>query len=244
MDSELTGRIALVTGGASGIGLATVRALVMEGCTVVVADRHPGSAPTEFPGVVAHVPCDLARREDAIRIVEYVVAEFGRIDILVTSAGVYETAGVHDITDDEWDLTLAVNLTATFVTARAAIEEMARTGWGRIVTLSSMAAVSGGGSAGPAYVATKSAIVGLTKSLAKYAGPFGITVNTLLPGFIESPMTEQFSESDHQAIRDMTPVRRNGSPEDVAAAVIALASSRMGFVTGAQLQVNGGLGIS
>ena len=244
MKTGLENKVALITGGASGIGLASARALLEEGCRVVLADLRPEAALAELgalrPRDVRAVTGDISVPEEARRAVREAVECFGSVDVLVTSAGVYETTGV-EMSDEEWERTLAINVTGTFMCARAAIAEMARHGWGRVITLSSMAAHTGGGAAGPAYVASKSAILGLTKSLAKHAGPHGVTVNAILPGFIETPMTGKIAAEDQEAIRAMTPLRRNGTAEDIAEVVVMLASEPARFITGAQINVNGGL---
>lgn len=245
MKTDLEGRVALVTGGGSGIGRAICEALLDEGCRVAIADLRPESAvsalTSEYGDAVVEIACDLSHPDDARRAVRDAIAHFGRLDIAVTSAGVYETAGVAAITDEQWARTLAVNLTGTFMTARAAIDAMAPGGWGRVITISSMAALTGGGAGGPAYVASKAGVVGLTKSLAKYAGPFGVTVNSILPGFIETPMTAEIDEAGQRSVAEATPMRRLGAARDIAATVVMLASGSSGFITGAQVNVNGGL---
>lgn len=245
MDTGLSQKVSLVTGGGSGIGLAAARALAAEGSRVVVADLKPDFAVTtinaERPGVAHSHLCDVAVAEEARDAVEEAVAHFGRLDVLVTSAGVYETKGVDLLTDEEWEHTLAVNLSGTYHCARAAIAAMAANGWGRIITIASTAAQTGGGAAGPAYVASKTGVMGLTRALAKYAGPKGITVNSIVPGLIDTPMTAWFSSEDRATAAAQTPVRRNGSPDDVAAVVVMLASEGLAFVTGSHINVNGGL---
>lgn len=245
MDTGLEGRVALVTGAASGIGNATAWALAAEGCCVVVADLTPHAAAAdlaaEYPNAVHEVVVDVSVPAQARAAVEAAVEHFGRLDVAVTSAGVYETRGVEALSDEEWERTLAVNLSGTYQCARAAIEAMAENGWGRVVTLSSAAAQTGGGAAGPAYVASKAGVIGLTKSLAKYGGPKGVTVNAIVPGLIETPMTDRIGAEERAAATAITPLRRNGTAHDVAAVAVMLASEGFGFVTGAHINVNGGL---
>lgn len=245
MNTGLEGKIAMVTGGGSGIGKAVVRALAQEGCRVVIADLAPGASAVElsdeFPEQVELLACDLSSPDECRRAVLWVAERLGGLDVLVTSAGIYETAGVAALTDEEWERTISVNLGGTFMCAQAALPVMAAGGWGRIVTLSSMGAQTGGGAAGPAYVSSKAAILGLTKSLAKHAGPQGVTVNCVAPGFIDTPMTGQLAPEDRESIKAITPLRRNGTPEDVAAVVVMLASEGAGFITGEHINVNGGL---
>lgn len=248
MDTGLDQKVALVTGGGSGIGLAAARALAVEGCRIVLADLRPEAALAELeaahPGAVHAVAGDVSVPAEARRAVHAAVERFGRLDVLVTSAGVYETTGIEGLTDEEWERTLAINLGGTFMCAREAISAMAVNGWGRVITLASMAAQTGGAAAGPAYVASKAAVMGITKSLAKYAGPKGVTVNTIAPGFIETPMTGKIPSEDQDAVRAITPMRRNGTADDVAAMIVMLASEGAGFVTGANVNVNGGLVMS
>jgi 3-oxoacyl-[acyl-carrier protein] reductase len=245
VETGLDGRVALVTGAASGIGRAAALALAAEGCRVVVADIRPEDAAAELaaehPAAAHDVVVDVSDPAQARAAVDAAVEHFGRLDVLVTSAGVYETEGVRELSDEEWERTLAINLSGTFHCARAAIEAMAAGGWGRIVTLASSAAQTGGGHAGPAYVASKAGVVGLTRSLAKYAGPMGITVNSVLPGLIETPMTEKIGAEDLAAAAGAVPIRRNGTAFDVAAVIVMLASEPLGYVTGAHVNVNGGL---
>lgn len=244
MDTKLDGRVALITGGASGIGLAAARALAAEGCRIVLADLRPQEAAAELEAdhrdAVHPVVVDVSVPEQARAAVAASVERFGRLDVLVTCAGVWETRGL-DLTDEEWDRTLTVNLSGTYHCARAAIDAMAVNGWGRIVTLASSAAQTGGGAAGPAYVASKAGVMGLTRSLAKHAGPSGITVNSLTPGLIETPMTQRLSAEDLAAAANAVPLRRNGTAEEVAAVIVMLASEGLGFVTGSHVNVNGGL---
>lgn len=245
MDTGLHGRVALVTGAASGIGLAAARALAAEGCRIVLADLAPGTAAEELErahlGAVHAIVADVSVPDQARGAVAAAVTRFGRLDVLVTSAGVYETNDLDALSDEEWERTLSINLSGTYHCARAAIAAMAVGRWGRIVTLSSSAAQTGGGSAGPAYVASKAAVMGLTRSLAKHAGPKGVTVNAIVPGMIETPMTARLSEADRASAAAAVPLRRNGTPEEVAAAIVMLASEGLGYVTGSHVNVNGGL---
>jgi 3-oxoacyl-[acyl-carrier protein] reductase len=237
MDLGLDGRVAVVTGAARGIGRATAQLLASEGVRIVAADlREPELAGFD-EGAIA-VAVDVADPEGAKALVDASQAAFGRLDILVCSAGVYETNSLLDLGAQEWDRVQAINLRGTFLCAQAAVPAMAANGWGRIVLLSSLAALTGGLAAGASYVASKAGVMGLTRSLANHVGPLGITVNCVNPGIIETPMTEAL---EREQIAARTPVRRNGTPEDVASIITMLASDRAGFVTGAHLSINGGL---
>lgn len=245
MDTGLQGRVAAVTGAGSGIGLATARALVAEGCRVVVADLREeavADAVAELGADVAvGVGADVSREEGAQAVVDAARAAFGRLDVLMCCAGVYETNRLADLDRAAWDRVLDVNLRGTFLCAQAAIPVMAENGWGRIVTISSIAALTGGEAAGPAYVASKAGVMGLTRSLAHAGGPLGITVNCVNPGVIETPMTAVIGEDQLRVVAERTPLRRNGRPEEVAAVMVFLASEPAGFVHGAHLSINGGL---
>lgn len=244
MDLGLEGRVAIVTGAGSGIGRASARALGAEGCRVVAADLSGEAvaalAREQGEGWVA-LEADVAAEAGAKAIVETAIERFGRLDVLVASAGVYETGSLEDVGVETWDRVNAVNLRGTYLCARAALAPMAERGWGRIVTFSSMVAATGGFDAGPAYVASKAGVIGLTRHLAQVGGRHGVTVNCLCPGLIETPMTAVLPPESRNASAARSPLGRNGSPEEVAAVVAMLASEGAGFVTGAHLDVNGGL---
>ncbi len=244
MRTGLNGRVAAVTGAGSGIGLASARALAAEGCRVVAADldeRAVAALAREQPETWAAVGADVSTEDGAQRVVDTALARFGRLDVLVACAGVYETNALADVGPDLFDRVQAVNLRGTYLCARAAIAAMTPAGWGRILTFSSMAAETGGTTAGPAYVASKAGVLGLTRSLAHAAGPHGITVNCLCPGIVDTPMTAVIDPESKRATTERTPLRRTGTPEEVAAIVVMLASEGASFVTGAHLDVNGGL---
>jgi 3-oxoacyl-[acyl-carrier protein] reductase len=242
MDLGLAGRVAVVTGAASGIGAACAEALAREGCAIVAADLQP--PPAELPAGWTAVQADVATEDGAQAPVVAALERHGRLDVLVLCAGVYDVHRLADVDAARWDRVLAVNLRGAFLCAQRAIAAMRPAGWGRIVTFGSIAARTGGVLASPAYVAAKAGVAGLTRSLAHAAGPHGITVNCVAPGVIETPMTSVIGDElkrDHAA---GTPLRRNGRPEDVAAIVTMLASEPAGFVHGATVNVDGGLAMS
>jgi 3-oxoacyl-[acyl-carrier protein] reductase len=239
MDMEIHDRVAIVTGAASGIGRATATRLAREGCLVVAVDRQAMAVdPDEFGPSAISVEADVSDPESVGRLVDTTMATFGRLDILVCSAGIFETAPPLELSMEEWERVYSVNVRAAFLCAQAAAAVMARSGWGRIVLISSMAAQTGGMAAGSAYVSSKAAVMGLTRSLAIHLGPLGITVNCVNPGTIETPMTADVAR---EALAARTPLRRNGTPEDVADMIVVLSSERSSFVTGAHLSINGGL---
>lgn len=234
----------MVTGAGSGIGRASALALAAEGCRILAVDLDRAAvaalAAEQGEGWAAHA-ADVADAAGAEAIAAAALDRFGRLDVFVHCAGVYETGDLATVDAEQWDRVSAINLRGTYLCARAAIAAMAPRGWGRVVTFSSMAAETGGYTAGPAYVASKAGVLGLTRSLAVAAGPDGVTVNCLCPGIIETPMTAVIDPESKRETIARTPLRRTGTPEEVAAVVVMLCSEGAGFVTGVHLDVNGGL---
>ncbi len=169
------------------------------------------------------------------------VAAHGALDVLVPAAGRYQGTGIDDVEPAAWDDLHAVNVRGTFLSAQAALRVMTPRRSGSIVILGSISGQVGGVQSGVAYATSKAAVIGLTKALARYAGPFGVRVNCVNPGYIEAGMSLGMTPEDKQRTIDATPLRRAGTAKDVAAAVVWLASDAAAFVTGAQLDVNGGL---
>lgn len=231
------GRVALVTGGARGIGAATVRAMAHSGASVVIADvlEEGGRALAADLGSHAiHVPLDVTRREDWDRAVGAAVETFGKLDVLVNNAGIarFGSVDTHDVAD--WNELLAVNLTGVFNGIQAAAPAMRKAGGGSIVNVSSIAGMMGvRGLAG--YVASKWGVRGLTKAAALDLAKDNIRVNSVHPGFIRTPMTAANPPSvDHVAMH------RPGEPEEIAKLIVFLASNRSSFSTGAEFVADGG----
>jgi 3-oxoacyl-[acyl-carrier protein] reductase len=242
VNTGLDGRVAVVTGAASGIGLATARALAAEGCAIVAADLAPTSP--AYADDWCAVGVDVATKDAGERIASAALDQFGRLDVLVACAGLYDTRSLADLDVDAFDRMQDVNVRGTLLCARSALAAMADGGWGRIVLLSSIVVHTGGMAAGPAYVASKAAVLGLTRSLAHAAGPHGVTVNCVNPGIIETPMTAAIDAETKRATAARTPLGRNGTPEEVASVIVMLCSAGASFVTGAHLDVNGGLAMT
>jgi NAD(P)-dependent dehydrogenase (short-subunit alcohol dehydrogenase family) len=239
-------RVAIVTGGGSGIGLAISRRLAADGAAVAVFDRDADAARAAAASMehAIAVPVDVTDRAQIDAGVAEVVERLGRPTILVNNAGLQGFGSFLKIDRATWDRVLAVNLTGTFECCQAVLPHMLEEGWGRIVNISSSSAQSGQPGM-THYVSSKAGVIGLTKALALEVGPKGITVNTIPPGFIDTPMLRDTEEKGLlgdgvEAAAGRTPVRRVGQPEDVAFACAFLVSEEASYVTGQVIGVNGG----
>jgi NAD(P)-dependent dehydrogenase (short-subunit alcohol dehydrogenase family) len=242
VQTGLAGRTAIVTGAASGIGLACSRALAAEGTRVVLADVDADRLTEAARDVGGDaVVADVTKPDDARRVVEEAVRLAGALDVLVASAGAFHSTPFDRITLDEWDRIQAVNVRGVFLLAQAALAVMIPRRRGRIVTIGSLAGQVGGLVAGAGYAASKGGVIALTKSIARFAGPHGITANCVNPGIIETPLTASWPEEALERTVAATSLGRIGRPEEVAAIVLVLASDAASFVHGAQVDVNGGL---
>jgi NAD(P)-dependent dehydrogenase (short-subunit alcohol dehydrogenase family) len=228
-------KTAVVTGGGSGIGQAVARRLRADGLHVATIDLNPSDADFAYTGDVTN----RAQIEEALTAVR---AQLGPVTVLVNAAGLEKFKRFTDITFDDWQRVIDVNLNGVFHCTQAVLPDMVEAGWGRIVNISSSSTHSGQPYMSP-YVAAKSAVNGLTKSLALEYGPYGITVNAVPPGFIDTPMLRKSEARGYLAVEkniEATPVRRIGTPEDIAAACAFLISEEAGYITGQILGVNGG----
>ncbi len=244
---SLAGKVAIITGGARGIGRSIARRLAADGASVVIADvsRETAEATTkelEAAGraAMAH-GVNVTDAAQVAAMVEAAVGRFGRIDILVNNAGITRDGLILRMKDEEWDQVLAVNLDGAFYCSRAALRPMLKhKQGGRIINISSVVGCMG--NVGQAnYVASKAGIIGLTKALAREVAARGITVNAVAPGFIETEMTAALPDTVRQSMRAQIPLDRFGTPEDVASAVGFLASDGAGYITGQVIHVNGGM---
>lgn len=240
-------RYVLITGASGGIGAAIAEAFARAGCGLVL-HYHKGENRaralaqrlTEMYSIPALPLCaDLSDTNAVNAMFARAAEEFPFIDTVVNNAGIAAQKLFTDLTDEDWNRMIDVNLSGTFRTCRAALPEMIRRKQGTIINISSMWGEVGA-SCEVAYSAAKAGVIGLTKALAKEVGPSGITVNCIAPGAIRTPMLDCFTEEDLAALAEETPVGRIGAPEDVAAACVFLASEGARFITGQVLGVNGG----
>ena len=240
----LKDQAALVTGGGSGIGEATARLLAESGAAVMIADWNEESAAAtaraigDSGGKAAHVPCDVSNREQAAAAVTATMEAFGRIDILINNAGITRDQSALKMEPSNWEQVLGVNLSGVFHCAQAAAHHMREAGYGRIANASSISSFGNFGQAN--YAATKAAVVGLTRTLAIEWGKYGITVNAVAPGYIQTPMTDFIPARAREAVAERLPVRRVGQPIDIARIYRFLVSPDSGFITGALIVADGG----
>ena len=245
-DSAIDKRVAIVTGASRGIGRAIAERLARDGRHVVLVARSAeGLAAVKTAidaagGSCEVRPCDIGDGAAVNALVEAVAETHGRLDILVNNAGITRDTLLLRMTDEQWDEVITVNLRSVFVACRAAIRPMMRGRFGRIINLGSVSGITG--NAGQAnYAASKAALIGFTKTIAKEMGAKGITANVIAPGFIETDMTEVLGEAVKAAVLPNIPVRRLGKPEEIASAVAYLSSDEAGYLTAQTIAVDGGL---
>src|SRR3989344_4678116 len=245
---ELTNKIALVTGARRGMGKAHALALAKQGAKVVVTDIDLAECQLVADEIKAgggEAVCfkmDVSNAGTVNQVFDAVIKRFGRLDILVNNAGIFFPKPALELTEEEWDKMLAVNLKGEFLCAQRAAKEMIKNKWGRIINISSIASGGAGiGFAGAAhYAASKGGIIGMTETLAAEWAEYGITVNAIGPGAIETPMVGPVTQELLEEIRTRVPLKRIGRPEEISAAVVFLASDEASYVTGATLYVDGG----
>ncbi|MGX0876153.1 3-oxoacyl-[acyl-carrier protein] reductase [Roseovarius sp. MBR-154] len=240
---DLTGKCALVTGASGGIGAAIARALHGAGASVGLSGTRvePLEALAAELGERAHVlPCNLGDKDAVEALPKQAIAAMGRLDILVNNAGITRDQLFMRMSDDDWQDVLNVNLTSAMRLCRASVRPMMKARWGRIVNIGSVVGTTGNpGQVN--YATAKAGLVGMTKSIAHEVASRGITANMVAPGFIATPMTDKLTDEQKAAINGQIPTGRMGAPEEIAAAVLYLASPEAGYVTGATLHVNGGM---
>jgi len=240
---DLSGKRALVTGASGGIGRQIAIALANAGAEVALSGTRVGvleETASLIDGKTHIVPCNLSDLEAVDKLVPQSIEAMGGIDILINNAGVTRDNLFMRMKDEEWDKVIAINLTATFHLTRSVLKTMMKQRYGRIIGISSVVGVTG--NAGQAnYAASKAGLIGMSKSLAQEVASRNITVNTIAPGFIASAMTEELNEKQRNAILAKIPANRLGDAKEVASCALFLASSEAAYVTGHNINVNGGM---
>jgi 3-oxoacyl-[acyl-carrier protein] reductase len=242
---ELIGRVAFVTGAARGIGLAIAEALARRGAGTALVDiditKLMSAVQANGEWALA-IKADVSRPDEVQRAIRQTVEHFGGINILVNNAGICPMSDFADITEAEWDRVLAINLKGAFLCCQAALPYLRKSGQqGRIVNIASVAGQMGGVAVGAHYAASKAGLIGLGKSLARLLAVDGVTVNCLAPGTAATDLIADWSEETQGRLKAQIPLGRFAQPEEIAEAVCFLASDRAGFITGATLDMNGGL---
>ena len=242
---DLTGKVALVTGGTKGIGRAMATALAQAGADIATASRRPDP---EFEQEVAalgrtygHFAADLTHRDQTRTVVPAVLEKMGRVDILVNCAGICPRTEVLDFPEADWDATLEIDLTASFVLTQKAGADMLPRGWGKVINVASVLAFQGGRNV-PAYAAAKHGLLGLTKSFANDWASKGVNVNAIAPGYFSTELTSDLWKDPerYQSIRDRIPAQRWGQGSDIAGLALFLASPASDYINGSVFTVDGG----
>ncbi len=242
-----TGRCAIVTGATRGIGKVIATQLAKAGVRVAIVGRDAAKAQDVVCGIrndggdAIDVLGDISNDEECRRITRVVAEKFGQIDILVNCAGALTSTQIEDITRAEWDRILGVNLSGTFFMIQSALPYLEKSSAPRIINISSNAGRMGGYANSQAYTASKGGVIAITKGIARKLAPRGITVNVVCPGTTETEMSNLYDESTRRTLVGRIPMGRLGKPQDTAAAVCFFASEEAGFITGAVLDVNGGM---
>lgn len=242
---RLAGKVAIVTGSARGLGKAIAVRLAKEGAKVVVTDLNEDGCKEvakeiqAIDGEAMAVKCDVTSRESVLNLAKAVISEYGKIDILVNNAGITRDASLKKMTDEQWDAVINTNLKSVFICTQEVSKYMVEQKSGRVISISSLAGVAGNfGQTN--YSAAKAGIIGMTKTWAQELGKRNVTANAIAPGFMNTEMTKTIPEDIVKQMLAAIPVGRMGEPEEIAAAVVYLASDEAGFVNGVTLNINGG----
>ena len=242
------GEVAVVTGAAQGIGKAIAEELCVNGAKVAIVDineekgkKCAESISLATGGEVRFFKCNVMYAEEITKCIEKIVEQFGRIDILVNNAGILHTTPIEDITEDEWDRIMAINLKSAFFMSQQVLPHMKKIGKGSIVNISSLAGRMGGYANGLGYTASKAGIIGLTYGFANRLAKYNINVNALAPGTTKTDILNDIPEDKLNELKLSIPLGRFGLPDEIAKAAVFLASSKASFITGAVLDINGGM---
>jgi len=243
---ELTGKVALVTGGAQGIGKVVALLFAQNGADLVISDINLEKAEETAKEIESigrkamAIKVDVANFDDVNRMTQAVIERFGHIDILINNAGITRDKLILRMTEEDWDAVLNINLKGTFNCTKVVVRHMAKQRSGKIVNIASV--VGEMGNAGQAnYAASKAGVIGFTKTIAREFAQRGINVNAIAPGYIQTPMTDALPEKVKEELKRLIPMERLGQPEDVAQAVLFFVSEASSYITGQVLNVNGGI---
>jgi len=242
--NELKDSIAIITGAGSGIGMAAVECFASEGAKGIIIADIETTASTELASKISRnypvrcefIKTDIGNSDDIEDLFKRCMAVFKRLDVLVNCAGICNTFSIEEIDGFKWDKLMSVNLRGTYLCCREALSIMKKQGSGKIINVSSISGRVGGIATGIDYATSKGAIITLTMSFAKAAGPYGINVNAIAPGFIDTSMTQNYTHFNPETV----PLKRKGTPEEVADVILFLASHRSRYITGSTIDVNGG----
>jgi 3-oxoacyl-[acyl-carrier protein] reductase len=240
------GKVSIVTGGGKGIGAAIALALAREGSDVAIFDLDGDRAAEvarKIQGIgrkSLSVRTDVSKSQEVRAAVDEVSKEFSKVDILINNAGICQTSTIADLQEEDWDRMFAVNMKGVFLCSRAVMDSMKRQKWGKIVNLGSIAGKVGGIIAGPHYSASKAAVMCFTKSLARELAPYGINVNAIAPGVIQTDMTLMLTKGDWDPYAKSIPLGRIGTVEEAARVVVFLVSDDASYLTGEIIDINGG----
>lgn len=244
---RLRDKVAVITGAGNGIGKAIALKFAEEGASVVAADideeraRQAAGQITAQGGSAMAARVDISKKSEVNAAIQSAIDRFGGVDILVNNAGVLHSTPIEEITEEEWDRIFDINMKGTFLCCQAVLPSMKAKREGRIINIASNAGRDGGVSTGLAYAASKAAVIGFTRGLARRMAPYGITCNCIAPGTTRSDMINAFSEEELQRVIKSIPLGRLGEPGDIAELACLIASSSGSFITGATFDINGGL---
>jgi 3-oxoacyl-[acyl-carrier protein] reductase len=243
---KLAGKVALVTGAAQGIGKAVSLLLARNGADIIVSDINLEKAEETAKEVqtlgrkALAIKVDVATLGDVEKMVEAILAQFGKVDILINNAGIARDKLILRMTEEDWDAVLNINLKGTFNCTKAVVRHMSKQKSGKIVNIASVVGEMGNAGQGN-YAASKAGVIGFTKTIAREFAHRGINVNAIAPGYIETPMTDALPDKVKEELKRLIPMDRLGKPEDVAEAVLFLVSESANYITGQVLNVNGGI---